>query len=92
MQTTKPVTTLLRVIKPESAQEELARQRLRRPVTPHLSIYKWQLPGARTATLTAPNGIEILRPRSCDTGLCDLVLGPRVDDVSGSIWRIRCSS
>ncbi|THC97441.1 hypothetical protein EYZ11_003090 [Aspergillus tanneri] len=40
MQTTKPT---LKVIKPESAQQELARQRLRRPVSPHLAIYKWQV-------------------------------------------------
>ncbi|GFF68310.1 hypothetical protein CNMCM6936_001271 [Aspergillus lentulus] len=49
MQTTKPVTTPLRVIKPESAQEELARQRLRRPVAPHLSIYKWQVHSVSSA-------------------------------------------
>ncbi|PKX89262.1 cytochrome P450 [Aspergillus novofumigatus IBT 16806] len=35
---------------------------------------------------------DMYRPERCDTGLCDLVLGRRVDDVSGSIWRIRCSS
>lgn len=49
MQTTKPITTPLRVIKPESAQEELARQRLRRPVAPHLSIYKWQVHSVSSA-------------------------------------------
>ncbi|GFF52695.1 succinate dehydrogenase cytochrome B subunit, mitochondrial [Aspergillus udagawae] len=49
MQTTKPVTAPLRVIKPESAQEELARQRLRRPVAPHLSIYKWQVHSVSSA-------------------------------------------
>ncbi|KAB8077457.1 putative cytochrome b subunit of succinate dehydrogenase [Aspergillus leporis] len=49
MQTTKPVTTPLRVIKPESAQEELARQRLWRPVAPHLSIYKWQVHSVSSA-------------------------------------------
>ncbi|GFF60162.1 succinate dehydrogenase cytochrome B subunit, mitochondrial, partial [Aspergillus udagawae] len=47
--TTKPVTAPLRVIKPESAQEELARQRLRRPVAPHLSIYKWQVHSVSSA-------------------------------------------
>ncbi|KAE8369298.1 putative cytochrome b subunit of succinate dehydrogenase [Aspergillus caelatus] len=49
MQTTKPITTPLKVIKPESAQEELTRQRLRRPVAPHLSIYKWQVHSVSSA-------------------------------------------
>ncbi|KAJ5920418.1 hypothetical protein N7516_011276 [Penicillium verrucosum] len=49
MQTTKPVTGPLRVIKPESAQEGLARQRLRRPIAPHLSIYKWQVHSVSSA-------------------------------------------
>ncbi|KAJ5589251.1 hypothetical protein N7537_011929 [Penicillium hordei] len=49
MQTTKPVTTPLRVIKPEFAQEELVRQRLRRPVAPHLAIYKWQVHSVSSA-------------------------------------------
>ncbi|KAL2802060.1 putative cytochrome b subunit of succinate dehydrogenase [Aspergillus granulosus] len=49
LQTTKPVTIPLKVIKPESAQEELARQRLRRPVAPHLSIYKWQVHSVSSA-------------------------------------------
>ncbi|RAL05201.1 succinate:quinone oxidoreductase subunit C [Aspergillus ibericus CBS 121593] len=49
MQTTKSVTTPLRVITAKSAQEELARQRLRRPVAPHLSIYKWQVHSVSSA-------------------------------------------
>ncbi|KAF7162013.1 hypothetical protein CNMCM5623_007384 [Aspergillus felis] len=49
MQTTKTIITPLRVIKPESAQEELARQRLQRPVAPHLSIYKWQVHSVSSA-------------------------------------------
>ncbi|KAJ5726580.1 uncharacterized protein N7483_007937 [Penicillium malachiteum] len=49
MQTTKPVTTPLKVLTPQTAQEGLARQRLQRPVAPHLSIYKWQVHSVSSA-------------------------------------------
>lgn len=49
MQTTKPTTTPLKVNTPEFAQQELARQRLRRPVAPHLAIYKWQVHSVSSA-------------------------------------------
>ncbi|EAW16808.1 uncharacterized protein NFIA_001570 [Aspergillus fischeri NRRL 181] len=39
-----------------------------------------------------PERFRDIPSSKCDTGLCDLVSGRRVDDVSGSIWRIRCSS
>lgn len=49
MQTTKPTTTPSKVLKPEADQEILARQRLRRPVAPHLAIYKWQVHSVSSA-------------------------------------------
>lgn len=45
-QTTKQT---LKVMKVESGQQELARQRLQRPVAPHLSIYKWQVHSVSSA-------------------------------------------
>ncbi|KAJ5782049.1 hypothetical protein N7457_003823 [Penicillium paradoxum] len=49
LQTTKSVTKPLRVLTPEAGQEELARQRLRRPVAPHLAIYKFQVHSVSSA-------------------------------------------
>ncbi|RJE21385.1 hypothetical protein PHISCL_06289 [Aspergillus sclerotialis] len=46
MQTTKPT---LKVMKVESGEQELARQRLQRPVAPHLSIYKGQVHSVSSA-------------------------------------------
>lgn len=48
MQTTKS-TSPLKVLTPEHAHAELARQRLRRPVAPHLAIYKWQVHSVSSA-------------------------------------------
>ncbi|PYI09957.1 hypothetical protein BO78DRAFT_361758 [Aspergillus sclerotiicarbonarius CBS 121057] len=43
---TKPAVT---VMTPEAAQQNLARQRLQRPVAPHLGIYKWQVHSVSSA-------------------------------------------
>lgn len=39
----------MKALKPEAGQEILARQRLRRPVAPHLAIYKWQVHSVSSA-------------------------------------------
>ncbi|EPS34231.1 hypothetical protein PDE_09195 [Penicillium oxalicum 114-2] len=49
LQTTKPDTIQLKVNKPEDGLRELERQRLQRPVAPHLSIYKWQIHSVSSA-------------------------------------------
>ncbi|OJJ87317.1 succinate:quinone oxidoreductase subunit C [Aspergillus glaucus CBS 516.65] len=41
--------TQITPLKPQQAQSILAQQRLRRPVSPHLSIYKWQVHSVSSA-------------------------------------------
>ncbi|KAJ5495516.1 hypothetical protein N7539_000632 [Penicillium diatomitis] len=48
-QMTKPGTIQLKVNKPADGLRELERQRLQRPVAPHLAIYKWQVHSVSSA-------------------------------------------